>query len=272
MEKEFDLEDFYKKENVNEMKLDEDLSMNDIYEQLKIKNIEIVKKQIAKDLGINEKNITYIYQFDFHIDMFYRPLQDGVMATPDYEEAIKILENTDIKKMDDKTKNANVKDGLKVAFESRPEPIRAVKCHQVEGNSNLFLLPGYIDKLKEMKKLLSGIINGIDKDLQNAGKKKKKIPCFNIPSGFVKSPLKLSIGDTINITNENLCQFNYLNGVSGTSNDNRQFIILNKSDYKEIDDKIAQYYKAAGLSDVYFVPTQKYLVMQGGIDCLTQEK
>ena len=199
-------------------------------------NIEIVKKQIAKDLGIDEKNITYIYQFDFHIDMFYRPLQDGVIATPDYEEAIKILENTDIKKMDDKTKK------------------------------------DYLDKLKEMKKLLSGIINGIDKDLQNAGYKIQKIPCFNIPSSFVKSPLKLSTGGTIKITNEKLCQFNYLNGVSGTSNDNRQFIILNKSDYKEIDDKIAQYYKAAGLSDVYFVPTQNYLVMQGGIDCLTQEK
>ena len=60
--------------------------------------------------------------------------------------------------MDDKTKNANVKDGLKVAFESRPEPIRAVKCHQVEGNSNLFLLPGHMD-LSEYEPSLSLAMN-----------------------------------------------------------------------------------------------------------------
>ena len=54
-------------------------------------NIEIVKKQIAEDLGLKPENITYINQLDFHIDMFYRPLQDGVVAVPDYKEAIKIL-------------------------------------------------------------------------------------------------------------------------------------------------------------------------------------
>lgn len=60
--------------------------------------------------------------------------------------------------MADETKNANVKDGLKVAFESRPEPIRAIKCHQVEGNSNLFLLPGHMD-LSEYEPSLSLAMN-----------------------------------------------------------------------------------------------------------------
>ncbi|WP_295093664.1 AAA family ATPase [Ruminococcus sp.] len=60
--------------------------------------------------------------------------------------------------MADETKNANVKDGLKVAFESRPEPIRAVKCHQVEGNANLFLLPGHMD-LSEYEPSLSLAMN-----------------------------------------------------------------------------------------------------------------
>lgn len=60
--------------------------------------------------------------------------------------------------MNDETKNANVKDGLKVAFESRPEPIRAIKCYQVERNTNLFLLPGHMD-LSEYEPSLSLAMN-----------------------------------------------------------------------------------------------------------------
>lgn len=56
------------------------------------------------------------------------------------------------------TKNLNVKDGLKVAFESRPEPISAIKCHCVEGNENLFLLPGHMD-LSEYEPSLSLAMN-----------------------------------------------------------------------------------------------------------------
>ena len=38
----------------------------------------------------------------------------------------------------------NLKDGLAPAFESRPEPLKAVDCFQVAGTDNLFLLPGHI--------------------------------------------------------------------------------------------------------------------------------
>ena len=38
----------------------------------------------------------------------------------------------------------NLKDGLAPAFESRPEPLKAVDCFQVDGTDNLFLLPGHI--------------------------------------------------------------------------------------------------------------------------------
>lgn len=58
----------------------------------------------------------------------------------------------------DKTKHLNVKDGLKVAFESRPEPITAVKCYQVSKNKNLFLLPGHMD-LSEYEPSLSLAMN-----------------------------------------------------------------------------------------------------------------
>lgn len=56
------------------------------------------------------------------------------------------------------TKKLNVKDGLKVAFESRPEPISAIKCYQANGNDNLFLLPGHMD-LSEYEPSLSLAMN-----------------------------------------------------------------------------------------------------------------
>jgi len=39
----------------------------------------------------------------------------------------------------------NVKDGLAPAFESQPRPIAPVKCVEVQGVDNLFLLPGHIE-------------------------------------------------------------------------------------------------------------------------------
>ena len=45
--------------------------------------------------------------------------------------------------VDETTKNHNIKDGVKVAFEGKPEPIKAVNCVQASGNNNLFLLPGH---------------------------------------------------------------------------------------------------------------------------------
>ena len=38
----------------------------------------------------------------------------------------------------------NIKDGLAPAFESRPEPLKAVDCVQVDARDGLFLLPGHI--------------------------------------------------------------------------------------------------------------------------------
>ena len=38
----------------------------------------------------------------------------------------------------------NLRDGLAPAFESRPEPLKAVDCFPVNGTDNLFLLPGHI--------------------------------------------------------------------------------------------------------------------------------
>lgn len=42
----------------------------------------------------------------------------------------------------EETKKMNVKDALRVAFESRPEPIRAIDCFPSPKNPNLFFASG----------------------------------------------------------------------------------------------------------------------------------
>lgn len=56
----------------------------------------------------------------------------GFRATEDFE---KIYETEGVR---------NIKDGLAPAFESRPVPIEPVICEKVEGQPNMFLLPGHI--------------------------------------------------------------------------------------------------------------------------------
>lgn len=52
------------------------------------------------------------------------------------------------------TKEMNIKDGLKVAFESRPKPISAIDCFVSTNNDKLLLLPGHMD-LSEYEPSLS---------------------------------------------------------------------------------------------------------------------
>ena len=56
-------------------------------------NVKLAKKQISEDLGLNEEDITYIPQYDYHIDMLYRPLHNGDIAIPDFEEGIRIIKD-----------------------------------------------------------------------------------------------------------------------------------------------------------------------------------
>lgn len=58
----------------------------------------------------------------------------------------------------EETKNMNVKDALRVAFESRPEPIKAIDCFPSPKNHNLWLLPGHMD-LSEFEPSLSLAMN-----------------------------------------------------------------------------------------------------------------
>ena len=57
-----------------------------------------------------------------------------------------------------KTCKMNIKDGLRVAFESRPEPIKAIECFVSPKNENLLLIPGHMD-LSEYEPSLSLSMN-----------------------------------------------------------------------------------------------------------------
>lgn len=59
---------------------------------------------------------------------------------------------------DKATKKMNVKDGLRVAFESRPEPIKAIDCFESPLNNKLLLIPGHMD-LSEFEPSLSLAMN-----------------------------------------------------------------------------------------------------------------
>lgn len=59
---------------------------------------------------------------------------------------------------DKSTRTMNIKDGLRVAFESRPEPIKAIDCFVSPLNENLFLIPGHMD-LSEYEPSLSLSMN-----------------------------------------------------------------------------------------------------------------
>ncbi|MDR0889794.1 MAG: ParA family protein [Oscillospiraceae bacterium] len=43
------------------------------------------------------------------------------------------------------TKNANIKDATKAAFDGKPQPIVAIDCWSLTSNPNLFLIPGHMD-------------------------------------------------------------------------------------------------------------------------------
>ena len=43
------------------------------------------------------------------------------------------------------TKNQNIKDAVRVAFEGRPSPIQSIECYSSSRNGNLYLVPGHMD-------------------------------------------------------------------------------------------------------------------------------
>ena len=68
----------------------------------------------------------------------------------------------------EKVKGRNIRDGLAPAFESRPEPLKAVDCVQVDGRDGLFLLPGHLGLSEyEVTLGIAHVLTGSIQTLQN---------------------------------------------------------------------------------------------------------
>lgn len=209
-------------------------------------DLNMAKKQIAEELGIKEENVTYIPQFDFHIDMHYRPLNNGQVAVPDYNSGINVL-NDLLENIDKKINSTDI------------EPEQKNKLQKQKENYQKL-----IGRLEEMNTKTAEISKAAEEELKNKGYEIIRIPSFTeIDKG---SPIP---------TAENAVEnpINYMNGVCGTSTKTGdKFYITNTSGDETLDTYMEKYFKeVVGFDKVYFAPTKKYLANQGGIDCLTKE-
>ena len=198
-------------------------------------NIKTVKKQIATDLGLEEDQVTFIPQHEFHIDMIYRPLHNGEVAIPDYEQGIAVLKN--------------LRDEVQQSFTEQSD---STSHQKILTQRKLHKLNKQIDQLQELSDNTKELRQEANDNLTAAGYKIVKLPCFTANSND---------------------KTNFMNGVGGTSAKTGQtFYITNKSEFPELESVIEESLKKAGIDKVYFVSTQHALSSKGGLDCLTQEK
>lgn len=207
---------------------------------------EIAKKQIAEELGIKEENITYIHQFDFHIDMYYRPLNDGQIGVPDYEAGIKVLKQL-VLDIDEKIETSSLISDMKPNFTGTVYEKSGLKYKKQE-----YLK--LIKQLEETKNKTELRTNVAEDELKEKGYEIVKIPCFSV------------VGNGAN-------PINYMNGICGTSAKTEdKFYITNTSGNETLDACMEKYFKeVVGFDKVYFAPTKNHLKYSGGIDCLTKE-
>ncbi len=119
-------------------------------------NIKLAKAQIAEDLGLKEENITFIPQYDFHIDMNYRPLHNGQVAVPDFEEAIKVLTETNIDNMKAREKAELIKELEELNEKTAPIREEAEKALTEKGYT-LVKIPHFATRSKSTINFMNGI-------------------------------------------------------------------------------------------------------------------
>lgn len=141
-------------------------------------SIELAKKYIADDLGLKVSDVTFLPQFGFHIDMYYRPLQNGKIAVPDYEEGIRLLKE-----------------------------LYSEKVKQGANPKELEMLKEKISELINTSNQINNIRNEANDILINDGYELVQIPCFtnkgdyttNFMNGVAGTSPKT--GETFYITN-----------------------------------------------------------------------
>lgn len=208
-------------------------------------SVQVAKTQIAKELGIKQENLTIIPQYDFHIDMHYRALNDGQMGIPDYETGITVL-NELTQNIDKKLTSSNIQSEQKEILENKKQKYLKL-----------------LAKLKEMQVATAEISKAAEEELKKQGYEIVKIPCFTDIDNGKKGLLGSSVENPVN----------YMNGVCGTSTKTgNKFYITNTSGDADLDEYMKNYLKQnVGFDKVFFAPTKNYLSALGGIDCLTKE-
>ncbi|GBR74929.1 hypothetical protein NO1_2017 [Candidatus Termititenax aidoneus] len=194
-------------------------------------NREIAKKQIAKDLELPETSITYIPQFDFHIDMWFRPLQNGVMAVPDFAGGISML--TEILKSPD---------GITLEEKEKLEVLR--------------------DSLLIMEENTKQFIIDAEENLHAAGYETIKIPCFSALESAHPKNYKRNLIPRVNFMNgvgatNGKRETYYMTNTSGIPKLNDRIAQY----FKE----------QAHIDNVYFMSSNNLQRFYGGFDCTTTE-
>lgn len=179
--------------------------------------------------------------------MFYRPMNDGQIAIPDYEAGMNVL-NELIQNIDKDLSSPDIQPEQKSNLENKKEEYLKL-----------------MNKLEEMKNKTAEIAKSAENELRENGYEIVKIPCFTeIDNGRDQ---RLSRARSV----EN--PINYMNAICGTSaKTGDKFYITNTSGDEILDTYMENYFKEViGFDKVYFAPTKKYLGALGGIDCLTKE-
>lgn len=230
-------------------------------------NIKKVKEMISKDLNLELDKITFIPQHEFHVDVTYHHMKNGVIAVPDYKEGAKILNSLlpEIKAEIELQKQEIEKAGLSRELEkmTRSELQRLNRVSKARASKY-----GPIAKLYKLEDKLAKIekkATELTQYMKNTQALRGEANDYLMRAGYniVKIPHFAARTDE---------RTNYLNGVGGTSQKTGQtFFITNKSEFPELDEIIQKYIQTAGVDKVYFVSTTDKLEHHGGIDCLTIE-
>lgn len=96
-----------------------------------------IKDIFALDIGIPRKNITFIPQPEFHIDMHMRPLRPGEIMLNDFDENIKLIDKAllkpDIKEWEKKELKSMKENSLKMKKVMQPVMDEIKKTLELSG-------------------------------------------------------------------------------------------------------------------------------------------
>jgi len=240
--------------------------------------IDLTKDLFAQDIGVDRKNLTFVAQPDFHIDMHMRPLGPGQMMINDFDANLKLL--TEAKKK-----------ATPGSWEDKE-------------------LDTMIDHAKKMKAVLGPVMDQIAQELKDSGLEVIRAPGV-MEAQMAQAPVEkdsdvgtflglaadktydqatlkaelMAKGITDPVLAEVLTQtfkrhVNFMNAVPGTSNgSNKQFYMTNATSLPSLTAAYEDYLKQThGIETVYWLggdgggpssrsASEQSLDASGGLDC-----